>query len=90
MEKIKLCECGCGQITNPGDFSFMINGKNPDFVNCNGKKLIIELFGDYWHKDDNPEDRAKVFEPFGYKTLVIWEHELKDIENLKNKLEGFI
>lgn len=78
-----------GEWKYTGDFSFVINGKSPDFVNCNGKKLCIELFGNYWHRNDNPDDRAKVFEPFGYKILVIWEHELKDIEQLKEKLEGF-
>ncbi|HDZ13975.1 hypothetical protein LCGC14_0646700 [marine sediment metagenome] len=73
-----------------GDFSFMINGKNPDFVNCNGKKLIIEMFGDYWHKGEDPKDRAKVFEPFGYETLVIWERELKDPEKVISKIVDFV
>lgn len=72
-----------------GDFSFTINGKCPDFVNCNGQKKIIELFGDYWHRNDTPEDRAKIFEPFGYQTLVIWEHELKDIDRVKSRIHKF-
>lgn len=72
-----------------GDFSFMINGKNPDFVNYNGQKKLIELFGDYWHEGENPQDRIDVFKPFGYDTLVIWEHELKDLDSLKYKLERF-
>jgi len=73
-----------------GDFSYMINGKNPDFVNINGKKKIIELFGDYWHQGQNPQDRAEMFKPYGYETLVIWEHELRDVESVKNKLMNFI
>lgn len=72
-----------------GDFSFMINGKNPDFVNCNGQKKLIELFGDYWHEGENPQDRIDIFKPFGYETLVIWEHELKDIKEVKNKIISF-
>jgi G:T-mismatch repair DNA endonuclease (very short patch repair protein) len=73
-----------------GDFSFMINGKNPDFVNVNGQKKIIELFGDYWHKNSNPQDRIDIFTPFGYKTLVIWEHELKKSQlQLRRKLMDF-
>lgn len=72
-----------------GDFSFMINGKNPDFVNVNGQKKIIELFGDYWHDGDNPQDRIDVFKPFGYDTLVIWEHELKDIDSVKSLIKKF-
>jgi hypothetical protein len=72
-----------------GDFSFMINGKNPDFVNCNGQKQIIELFGDYWHKGEDPKERAAIFKPFGYKTLVVWEKELSDIKKLTHKLKRF-
>lgn len=72
-----------------GDFSFMINGKNPDFTNCNGKKKLIELFGDYWHKGEDPQDRINIFKKFGYDTLVIWESELKDINKVKNKIIKF-
>lgn len=71
-----------------GDFSFMIETKNPDFININGKKKIIELFGDYWHKGDDGKKRAAIFKKYGYDTLIIWEHELKD-ENLKNKIIEF-
>jgi len=73
-----------------GDFSLIINGKSPDFVNCNGKKLIIEMFGDYWHKGERAKDRALCFEPLGYKTLVIWESELNDINNVANKIKSFV
>ena len=73
-----------------GDFSFWINGKNPDFINVNGKKKIIEFFGDYWHRDENPQDRIDIFKTFGYDTLVIWEHELNDLTNLKFRINKFM
>ena len=72
-----------------GDFSFMINGKNPDFVNCNGQKKCIELFGDYYHKGQNPQDRKDIFKEFGYGTLVIWEHELKNMNRVKFRIHKF-
>jgi hypothetical protein len=72
-----------------GDFSFIINGKSPDFTNVNGKKKLIELYGDYWHQGQNPQDRIDIFKPYGYDTLVIWEHELKDIEKVKQKIDNF-
>lgn len=78
-----------GEWKYTGDFSFVVNGKNPDFVNCNGQKKIIELFGDYWHKGQNPQDRADIFSPFGYETLVIWECELKNMGNVKDKIRNF-
>ena len=72
-----------------GDFKFWIDGKNPDFMNINGKKKLIELFGDYWHKDDNPEDRINHFKPYGFDTLVIWESELKNKDEIIGKLKEF-
>lgn len=71
-----------------GDLSLMINGKNPDFAHIKQKKLI-ELFGDYWHRGQNPKDRAKIFKPFGYKTLVIWESELKNISDVIKRIKKF-
>lgn len=72
-----------------GNFSFTINGKCPDFVNCNGQKKIIELFGDYWHRGENPQDRINEFKPFGYDTLVIWERELKNQDAVILKIKEF-
>jgi len=72
-----------------GDFSFVINGKNPDFVNINGQKKCIELYGDYWHKGQDPQDRINIFKEYGWDCLVVWEHELKDIEKLKFKIIEF-
>ncbi len=44
-----------------GDGQVFINSKCPDFIHKE-KKLLIELFGDYWHKGQNPEDRIKIFD----------------------------
>lgn len=79
-----------------GDGKIIINGLCPDFTNCNGKKLIIEVFGNYWHsKNKNSlslEEREKRFAEFGYKMIVIWENELKTLsENeIVNKIEVFL
>ncbi len=72
-----------------GDGQVIIDGKCPDFININGKKQIIELFGDYWHKGKKPEDRVKIFKPYGYETMVIWEKELNDIEGTKSRIHEF-
>jgi hypothetical protein len=78
-----------GQWKYTGDFSFTINGKSPDFTNCNGKKRLIEVFGDYWHRGQNPQDRIDTFKPFGFETLVIWERELNDIDAVAEKIREF-
>jgi len=73
-----------------GDGQLIIAGKNPDFANINGRKQLIELFGDYWHKGENPQDRIEIFRHYGYDTLVIWERELEDIEALLPKIDNFV
>ncbi len=71
-----------------GNYSVIINGKNPDFVNEETKQ-IIEVYGDYWHDGEDPIDRAEIFAEAGYETLVIWENELKNIDNVIYKLKLF-
>jgi hypothetical protein len=72
-----------------GDGQVIISGKCPDFININGQKKIVELFGDYWHKGQNPQDRIDTFAPFGYETLVVWERELKNKNVLIEKIKVF-
>jgi len=79
-----------------GDFSYWLGRRNPDFISISNKK-IIELFGDYWHgetitgikKHDHEKERIKHFKSFGFETLIIWEHELKNIKKLKDKIISF-
>ncbi len=72
-----------------GDGQLIIAGKNPDFANINGHKQLIELFGDYWHRGENPKDRKKLFKQYGFDTLVIWESELKTPWKVMNKVKRF-
>jgi hypothetical protein len=78
-----------GEWKFTGDFSFTIGGKCPDFVSCNGQKKIIELFGDYWHQGHIPKERADVFAPYGYETLVVWESEMKNMPGVARKIIDF-
>ena len=63
-----------------GDGSVIIGGCSPDFINTNGQKKFIEMFGDYWHRNDDEGNRIFQFKLFGFETLVVWEHELRDDE----------
>lgn len=79
-----------------GDFSLWVDGKNPDFIN-NKTNKIIEHFGSYWHdekvtkisNDKHCSDRINHFEKNGYRCLIIWEHELKNIEKTTEKILEF-
>jgi len=67
-----------------GDGQLIVAGKCPDF--WDGGKRIIELYGDYWHRGQDPQDRIDLFKRHGYNCLIIWESEL---EQLEQKMEGF-
>lgn len=76
-----------------GDGQVIINGLCPDFINVNGKKKIIELFGEHWHngKTENRTEagRKKIFNKHGYDLLVIWDYELKDESVVIEKIKEF-
>jgi len=88
----------------PGEYTLnvrgevmILGGRIPDFVNINGKKRLIELFGNYWHSEEKTgrqgrEEEAKRinhFKQFGWDTLIVWERELKDETSLKEKILEF-
>jgi G:T-mismatch repair DNA endonuclease (very short patch repair protein) len=80
-------------------FNYVGNGKiwfrgknhsfNPDFLSKNPKH-IIEVFGDYWHNlpknKIRDKERLRTYFKYGYKTLVIWEYELKNQKEVLNKI----
>jgi len=67
---------------------------NPDFIECNGKKIIIEVLGDYWHSPllnrNLPEHgdlkyRKKHYSKYKWKSIFLWETDLK-----RDDAEAFI
>ena len=74
-----------------GDSSLWIGKKgekqlNPDFIEANGKKIIVEVFGDYWHspllnmgmkESSTLEYRKRHYKQFGWKSIFLWESDLK-------------
>jgi len=79
-----------------GNGDIIINGLNPDFI-CYENKLIIEVFGDYWHNPNHCRITAKekirkiIYSKAGYKLMIIWEHELKkrDYDEISQKIQDF-
>jgi G:T-mismatch repair DNA endonuclease (very short patch repair protein) len=88
----------------PGEFKMnvkngiVIGGKVPDFVNVNGRKVFVELFGDYWHgrkitgrsKEEEERKRRKEFKKWGFSTVIIWGSELNDEELVREKVLDFM
>lgn len=60
----------------------VINGKIPDFININGKKEVIEVFGRYWHKEDEVEPLKSHYSKFGFNCIVIWENECNNLDRV--------
>lgn len=72
-----------------GNWAMTIDGVNPDFVNIDGKRQIIEVYGEWWHREDNPQDRIDRFCKYGYATIVFWQKELKDEEAVVSRIANF-
>ena len=83
------------QGLSPGEWKFVgagdfiLGGKNPDWLNINGHKALIELFGEPWHPESDEPETIEHFAQFGFKTLVIWYKELKNKEAVLEKVRNF-
>jgi hypothetical protein len=77
-----------------GDWRFFIitnkKTRNPDFK-VSGQKKIIELFGDYYHEGENPNDIIEEYKNVGWECIVFWEHEVyKESEKVLKETLKFI
>ncbi len=85
-----------GEWEYTGDGSREINGLFPDFIHRNGSNMVIEVFGDYWHKGEGipyrntEEGRIKLLAEVGYETLVIWESALENQQAVLEKIDSFV
>ena len=69
----------------------------PDFINVNGEKKVIEVFGDYWHSDKviqghwkrSEFGRKAVYSQLGYDCVVLWEDMIKTegVDYIKEEIE---
>jgi len=71
-----------------GDGQVVIGGLNPDFIDTDGSKKLIEVFGDHWHTGDVPyhrteEGRRERFSEYGFDLLVLWESEMKELSDVE-------
>jgi len=89
-----------GEIINdifPGEFEYngdgrlgvAVAGYIPDYVNVNGKKKVIDLFGGHWHTEDEVEIRKSKMKKVGFDCLIIWDYELDD-EKTKQRIKDFV
>lgn len=71
-----------------GDGSLWIGKEkhlNPDFIQADGQKIVVEIFGDYWHspllnpkirEDATLDYRKKHYKKYGWKSYFFFETDL--------------
>ena len=73
-----------------GNGKFFIEKKNPDFINCNGEKIAVEVFyrghKDYFRGGCErwKKDRENIFKKYGWKVLFFNETQVNEYFVLKN------
>lgn len=87
---LKLLNIACPyEYKFTGNYDVIIGGKCPDFTNINGKKKLIEVYGDYWHsekkigrtKEKEELYRKEHYLKYGYDCLILWEREINSLSN---------
>lgn len=76
-----------------GDGQIWIEGRNPDFININGKKLVIELLGNYWHTVKakvTPMERVAHYKQYGFKCITIWQSQMKYPDMVTNTIRNMM
>lgn len=77
-----------------GDGQVWIEGKNPDFMNVNSKKQVIEVFGYHWHDPSYFPNRASEeeliahYKSCGFDCIVFWEYDVYNEEEVVRRIRG--
>lgn len=81
--------------TVPGKYKFnpwivFVGRKVPDFIRIAGDNKCIDLFGEMWHTNkDEEQERIAYLAKCGWKCLIIWGSELRNIDKVKTKILKF-
>jgi hypothetical protein len=69
-----------------GDGSVILNGKCPDFINCNGQKKVVLANSVYWHmtvkgltRKQSERIELKPYNEIGFDVWFIWDDKLKGL-----------
>jgi len=79
----------CKEFRFIGNGDLVIDGKNPDFVCINDGHKLIEIWGEYFKKNRNPQDLVDFYKIRGYDCLIIWASELSHEEKVMAKIRKF-
>jgi len=70
-----------------GDGSVILNGKCPDFINCNGQKKVVLANSVYWHMTKKglsnrkhvERSESKPYNEIGFDVQFIWDDKFKGL-----------
>lgn len=92
---MEICEKHSLPFKYVGNGQIWINGKNPDFINIDGRKEVVEIFGRYWHSPlsnkNVPYERTykgtiEHYKEYGFKCKIFWDDELKNEQKVITRL----
>ena len=72
-----------------GNGELLIDGKNPDFVGTQDGYKLIEIWGEHWHKGEDPQNRIDFFKSRKYSCLIIKAAELRNQVQVILKVKNF-
>lgn len=73
-----------------GDGQRWIGRCNPDFINVNKTRQVIEIFGVHWHDILDVSKRIEAFRRHRFGCLIFWEDELTNERNVVARIKRFI
>jgi hypothetical protein len=82
-------------LNRPGEYKYVgnsgdvtIGGKIPDFINVDGKKEVVEVFGMRWHGWEEVEALKSHYKGFGFDCKILWDFECYVPERIEEVLAG--
>lgn len=73
-----------------GDYKVRIGGRYPDFIN-EDLKLIIEVFGEYYHEKSDEAFKIEHYKKYNYMCLVLWQSDIYyNKEQVKLAISNFL
>ena len=78
----------------PGEWRYnkgavVLDSLVPDFININGRKAVIEVFGNYWHRPDEIAQKRRRYRRLGFQCVAVWEKDFNsDPELLRQGVES--
>ena len=78
---IELCNIAKLPFKYVGNGKLWIGNKNPDFID-EKSKIVVEIFGEYWHKEEEIPVIKDYYRKYGWECIVLWDYDVRRLLNL--------